>query len=251
MERKALISIIYSTWKDGEGGDMYYQVDEKTGKKERIRDELARKMISEGEARVLVEYDSIPQIRLVLSDNPSNRAYKIDKDGKEYPISFEVAKNLLTNGRASIKDIELEKVQDPVLKTKSSRLYTSRFQNPTLTDNRYTVVGIVRYLPRFKLKYNLAGNIIDIAPTKALFNIYDRATFTPPYKQHLDEVGLKQISAQLKKYLDMGKDVALCCFCDVRKPDWCHRLVFAEWWQEKTGEVINELEDNSPIKRQN
>jgi hypothetical protein len=34
-----------------------------------------------------------------------------------------------------------------------------------------------------------------------------------------------------------------CCFQDVRQPDtWCHRLVFAEWWQEQTGETATELE---------
>lgn len=48
--------------------------------------------------------------------------------------------------------------------------------------------------------------------------------------------------------MDEGKDVVLCCYEDVRKPnEWCHRLVFAEWWYEKTGEKIEELPDPSPI----
>lgn len=47
----------------------------------------------------------------------------------------------------------------------------------------------------------------------------------------------------------MGKPVVLCCYEDVRKPgEWCHRLVFAEWWFKRTGEKIIELQDPSPNK---
>ena len=128
-------------------------------------------------------------------------------------------------------------------------IYTSRFSNPELNSGNYTVVGIVRGLPRFKLKYERAGNIIDIAPPRELFNIYDRDEFTPPYMAHLDKLGVERISAQLQKYLDMGKDVVLCCYEDVREQrDWCHRLVFASWWMKRTGQVIPELKDDSPIK---
>lgn len=128
-------------------------------------------------------------------------------------------------------------------------IYTSRFSNPELKSDKYTVVGIVRGLPKFKLGYELAGNVIEIAPPYNLFNVYDREAFTDPYKKHLDKIGLEKISARLQKYIALGKDVALCCYEDVRKPnEWCHRLVFAEWWLEKTGCQINELRDDSPIR---
>ena len=128
-------------------------------------------------------------------------------------------------------------------------IYTSRFSNPELKSGKYTVVGIVRGLPRFRLGYERAGNIIDIAPPRELFNVYDRNVFTAPYMAHLDSVGLERISAQIQKYVEYGKDVVLCCYEDVRLPDeWCHRLVFAEWWLKKTGEVIPELKDESPLK---
>ena len=39
------------------------------------------------------------------------------------------------------------------------------------------------------------------------------------------------------------------CYEDVRVPgDWCHRTVFAEWWAEQTGELIEELYDPSEPK---
>ena len=45
-----------------------------------------------------------------------------------------------------------------------------------------------------------------------------------------------------------GKELVLLCFEDIRIPsDWCHRTVFAQWWAEKTGEIIEELYDpNQP-----
>ena len=128
-------------------------------------------------------------------------------------------------------------------------IYTSRFSNPELKSGNYTVVGIVRGVPRFRLGYERAGNIIDIAPTKELFSINDKEEFTAPYKKHLDDVGVERISAQIQKYVELGKDVVLCCYEDVRIPgEWCHRLIFAEWWLSKTGEALSELKDDSPVK---
>ena len=78
-------------------------------------------------------------------------------------------------------------------------IYTSRFQNPELKSDNYTVVGIVRGLPRFKLGYERAGNIIDIAPPKEIFKVYDETYFKAPYMSHLDNIGLERISAQIQK----------------------------------------------------
>ena len=250
MDDKVLICVIYSTW-DGDGGDMYYQVDRQTGKKHRIPDKQAREWISEGKAELLIDYESIPKIRLVFSENPNNRAYKIDKNGKETSIPFADAHELLTNGRAMIQDIELEKKAEEKLPVRQEtvKVYTSRFQNPELKSGKYTVVGIVRGLPKFQLGYERAGNIIDIAPPRELFNVYDREQFTPPYMAHLDRIGLERISAQIKRYCELGKDVVLCCYEDVREPnEWCHRLVFAEWWLKNTGERIEELPNPAPVK---
>ena len=65
----------------------------------------------------------------------------------------------------------------------------------------------------------------------------------------MDRVGTARIAQILQHYEDMGKPVVLCCYEDVRKPgEWCHRLVFAEWWLQRTGEMIEELPDPSPNK---
>ena len=89
-------------------------------------------------------------------------------------------------------------------------IYTSRFQNPILKSGEYTVVGIVRGLPRFLLGYKLSGNIIDIAQSRELFKVCDREKFTPPYTAHLDDVGFEKTSTQVARYVELGKDVVLC-----------------------------------------
>lgn len=131
------------------------------------------------------------------------------------------------------------------------KIWTSRFSNKQLETGNYTAVGIVRSMPKFHVRYRIAGNIIDIAPTWALFREDDRERFTTPYKKHLDSVGLSRIAGQIQKYVDIfpDHDVVLCCYEDVRIPnEWCHRLVFSEWWMEKTGQVIEELPDPSDPK---
>lgn len=130
-------------------------------------------------------------------------------------------------------------------------IYTSRYSNPELKTGKYTVVGITRGAPKFKLSYPLAGNIMEIAPPGYLFNEYDRKRFTPSYFKHMDRTGPVAISRILNFYEKMGKPVVLCCYEDVRKPgEWCHRLVFAEWWLARTGERIEELPDTSSNKWQ-
>lgn len=129
-------------------------------------------------------------------------------------------------------------------------IWTSRFSNPELQTGNYTVLGIVRGLPRFKLKYQLDGNIIQIAPPRYLFHEENREVFTKQYFQYMNSQGIEKIELLLDIYKSNGKDIVLCCYEDVRIPDeWCHRLVFAEWYEEKTGGIkIEELSDPSAIK---
>lgn len=130
-------------------------------------------------------------------------------------------------------------------------IFTSRYSNPELKTGNYTVVGITRGAPKFKLGYTLAGNIFEIAPPGYLFNEYNRERFTGPYFRHMDKVGVALIKRIFAAYelKAQGKPLVLCCYEDVRKPnEWCHRLVFAEWWKARTGETIEELPDPSPNK---
>ena len=68
--------------------------------------------------------------------------------------------------------------------------------------------------------------------------------------KRLDRIGVRRIADKLNDLSMLGKDVVLVCYEDIRKgkDDWCHRTAFAEWWQRKTGEIIEELYDPTTPK---
>ncbi len=130
-------------------------------------------------------------------------------------------------------------------------IYTSRFYNPELKSGNYTAVRVSLGSPRWGVGYNIDGAINELMP-KGLFGKYDndRAGFEREYRKLLDSIGVSRIKQQLSLYNSKGKDVVLLCYEDVRKGDndWCHRTMFANWWTEKTGEVIEELPDPTVLK---
>ena len=86
---------------------------------------------------------------------------------------------------------------------------------------------------------------------KGIFGKYEtKAAFEVEYRKRLECIGVDYIRKLIAGYELLGKDVVLLCYEDVRKgeSDWCHRTIFADWWREKTGEVIPELPDPSPVK---
>ncbi len=127
-------------------------------------------------------------------------------------------------------------------------ILTSRYFNPELRSGAYTAVKISIGTPRWKLGYNLAGEIKELMPW-GLRNIEDREIFKAKYFERLNEVGVETIANKLRSFENLGKPVVLLCYEDIRKggDNWCHRTMFAEWWLEQTGEKISELVDNSKI----
>lgn len=129
-------------------------------------------------------------------------------------------------------------------------IYTSRFSNPELKTRKYTAVRISVGSPRWKVGYDISGAISELMP-KGIFGKYEtKAAFEVEYRKRLECIGTAYIRKLLAGYETLGKDVVLLCYEDVRKgeSDWCHRTIFADWWREKTGEVIPELFDPSPVK---
>ena len=119
-------------------------------------------------------------------------------------------------------------------------IFTSRYSNPELRSGKYTAVRISLGTPKWKLGYNLDAEMPDLMPFGLLhkFDLYAR----------LDQKGVQRILSQLQRFESLGKDVVLLCYEDIRKgpDDWCHRRTFADWWQQRTGEVIPELYDPTP-----
>ena len=77
--------------------------------------------------------------------------------------------------------------------------------------------------------------------------------FKPAYYDKLEGIGTEKIISMVERFdqaaQSEGKQLVLLCYEDVRIPeDWCHRTVFAEWWAENVGELIEELPDPTPPK---
>ena len=126
-------------------------------------------------------------------------------------------------------------------------ILTSRYGNKELRNDGYYPVGISIGKPRFKTGYEIREQCYALAPKghkpKMEHEAYREADF-----KKLEEIGADKIIGIVQRMderaQEEGKTLVLLCYEDLRKPDqWCHRTLFAEWWQKMTGEVINELEE--------
>ena len=129
-------------------------------------------------------------------------------------------------------------------------IFTSRYANPELKRGNYTAVRISLGRPKWNFPYELAGAIHELMP-KGIFGIIrDYDEFYKRYFARLDTIGVNTILEKLRRFEKLGKPVVLLCFEDIRKGggNWCHRNMFASWWEHYTGEVISELQDKSNFK---
>lgn len=97
--------------------------------------------------------------------------------------------------------------------------------------------------PRFRLGYELAGNVAMLAP-HGLRSIEDEAEFEAAYRARLDGFGVEKIRAALEGLARSAgtAGVVLLCFEDLEDPTQsCHRTIFSAWWREQTGEEVVEL----------
>lgn len=129
------------------------------------------------------------------------------------------------------------------------KLYTSRYSNPALADADALTVQTSLGFPRFPLRYKPVGKAKLITPTRPMLAQPTQTAYKRMYIDHLDRAGVDAIRAELAALAATapGKPLILLCFEDVRKEDqWCHRCMFAEWWQMNTGEVVAEWPHPAP-----
>ncbi|OLT26382.1 hypothetical protein BJF83_21340 [Nocardiopsis sp. CNR-923] len=98
--------------------------------------------------------------------------------------------------------------------------------------------------PRWALSYTLAGHAQLITPTRDMLGL-DRSPYRKRYEARLSATGLYRIATELRS-LARGRlePLVLLCFDRLGKPgpdSWCHRTMFAVWWEEQTGVEVPEL----------
>jgi hypothetical protein len=97
--------------------------------------------------------------------------------------------------------------------------------------------------PKFIKDSHRFPSIRELMPFDILGMEHDQ--FKLAYRRHLEHVGVETIHDRFDQLHRRHHDrpLALTCFEDLLKPGtWCHRRMFAAWWQEHTGEDIPELQ---------
>jgi hypothetical protein len=96
-------------------------------------------------------------------------------------------------------------------------------------------------LPRFYAGSGQFEYISMLCPYGLFNKGYSHAEFNERYRARLDDYGVEKIREELERIAAASErdTIALCCFEDVLVSN-CHRTVFAEWWEEQTGEEIEE-----------
>lgn len=131
-------------------------------------------------------------------------------------------------------------------------IWVSRYSNKQLQNGNYYPVGISIGQPKFPLGYQLREQCYSLAPKGYMLNM-EIESFRQAYYEKLDGIGTEKIINMVtrldEKARNEKKELVLLCYEDVRVPeDWCHRTIFAEWWAENMGEIIEELPDPTPPK---
>lgn len=119
------------------------------------------------------------------------------------------------------------------------KIYTNRYKDYDPAQG--TAVRITYGRPRFRTPYTLYQARL-ITPGSWFLKGSD-AWFTRKYLDMLTEAGTDAVRAELEAIGEQsGSDkLVLLCFDDVGK-GLCHRSLFASWWEQRTGEKVEELQ---------
>jgi hypothetical protein len=125
-------------------------------------------------------------------------------------------------------------------------LATSRYQAADLIEaSGRAAVGITLGYPRWKLRYPVVANLRQLAPTREMIRVDDARLFDQMYRDRLGDLGIAEARRLLRDCVERANNehLILACYEDLTKPGLrCHRRLFANWWMERTGEIVPELE---------
>lgn len=117
------------------------------------------------------------------------------------------------------------------------KVYTSYFAKQAkvrVPDAAYVSIAVGN--PKYRVPYR----IIDLKELKpyGIFGKYYGDEYKKRYFERLDWYGVDRIREAIKEASCGHENVFL--MCHEKDKNECHRSLFAEWWLEKTGEVIEE-----------
>lgn len=120
-------------------------------------------------------------------------------------------------------------------------LFTHRYQG--FEPSMGVPVRITLGAPRWALPYALEHQVREAAPSREYFGAA-RPVYEAAYVTQLNGHGVEFFASRFQQIAVSARDprLVLLCFEDLSKPDqWCHRRMFAEWWQERAGAKVREL----------
>jgi hypothetical protein len=106
--------------------------------------------------------------------------------------------------------------------------------------------------PKWPLPYPLEHGLRDLMPFGLFGRDLPADEFKAGYRARLDRVGVDRLRAQFEAVAadHPGEPLVLLCWEKPGEP--CHRRVFADWWYERTGQDVPEVEEpaHNPHPRQ-
>jgi uncharacterized protein YeaO (DUF488 family) len=129
------------------------------------------------------------------------------------------------------------------------KLYTNYFNNPALKEpplDGGLKVGISRRRPPWAKHVGLREE--PLAPPGYLLNAYQASEKTPEdiarfqrvYRERLEAFGIDAVKERLEEVAAGAEEAILLCHEKVPEK-FCHRRVLAAWFEEQTGEPIEEV----------
>lgn len=82
--------------------------------------------------------------------------------------------------------------------------------------------------PRFRLGYELGGNLQQAAPDRAMLHL-PPTEFADAYLGKLERVGLDVILEAAQQIADQARDNRLCLLCFCADRTTCHRRLLGDW----------------------
>lgn len=126
----------------------------------------------------------------------------------------------------------------------SPHVYTCRWSSLKGLPSFVLPVRISIGKPRFIPGADEFPAIHELMPY-GILGVDDQADFTKRFRHRLHRKTPQVIQERfdhLHARYD-GRPLVLLCYEDLTKVDqWCHRTIFREWWRDKTGAIIHDLQ---------